>query len=80
MTDTPTVRGRPADVRIIDAVRNLVDQFGICGLKAPIAIVVAPGQKAALATAISESDLLLFEDVRAVETSVWGVKIVEPPA
>jgi len=40
----PTPRGRQADERIIGAIQNLVDQMAVCGLKAPVGIVLAPGE------------------------------------
>ncbi len=79
MTEQRKPAGMPADIRIIGAVQNLRDQFGICGLKAPIGIIVAPGQVEAIEAMIAGSGILLFSDTapRGSETAIWGIKLME---
>lgn len=87
MTDAPTPgttftrpQGLPADARIIGAVQELCTQFQICGIKPPVAIVVAFGELRRLEAAVAGSGMLLVADTTCDQTSVWGVEIREEPA
>lgn len=71
------VNGTPAHARIIAAVQNLQDQFGICGLKAPVAIVLSPGELPKLESAIMGSGMLLYQDTASPKTTIWGIEIKE---
>lgn len=77
MPDPTTPRGRPADQRIIGAIQNLVDQMAVCGLKAPVGLVLEPGELRRFEAAVAGSPLLLVADQSATETTVWGVSVVE---
>lgn len=73
----PTPRGRPADARIVGAISDLCDQFAVCGLKAPVAIVVAPGDRRRVEAIIAASGMLLVRDTATTDTTIWGVRIME---
>jgi hypothetical protein len=70
-------RGLPADTRIIGAIHELYTQLRVCGLKAPVAIVVAPGELRRLEAAVAGSGWLLVADATSDKTSIWGVEIRE---
>lgn len=76
-TTTPQPQGLPADARIIGAIQNLCDQFAICGLMAPVVIVLAPGERKRLESAVVGSPLMLVHDALSEGTFVWGVQIRE---
>jgi hypothetical protein len=69
--------GRPADQRLIAAIVELCDQFAVCGLEPPAAIMVASGQKKWIEAMLARSPGLLFEDAQAKGLQVWGVPIRE---
>jgi len=68
--DTPqtTPSGHPVHARIIGAIQNLCDQFEVCGLEAPVAILVAKGQRGRIEAARRSSALMLVEDARCIIT------------
>jgi hypothetical protein len=77
---TTHVQGARPDQRVVTAIANLQDQFAICGLHQPIAILVRPGDRQALGKIVRGSVSLLFEDVRMAEAgglTIWGTAIRE---
>lgn len=76
-------QGAAAHLRIIDAIRNMREQFLICGLEPPTSITVKPGQKKWIEAIIRGSGMLLFDDNRAAErgkTTIWDTEIKEDQA
>lgn len=71
------VRGSPPDQRIIGAIIDLVDQFSICGLEPPQAIVVAEGQATRIESMLRDSPQMLVEDKRCTELRIYNVPIRE---
>lgn len=69
--------GRPADQRLFEAITALSDQFAICGLAEPVAIIVKPGQAKWIQAMVMNSDHMLFEDARCGELRIWGIPIKE---
>ncbi len=76
-TPQTTPRGHPVHARIIGAIQNLCDQFEVCGLEVPVAILVAEGQRGRIEAACRSSALMLVEDARCNNTCIWGVEIEE---
>lgn len=70
-------KGRSADDRLIRAIVELNDQFAICGLQQPVAIMVAPGQAKWIQAMLANSPNLLFDDKRCGDLRVWGIPIRE---
>lgn len=69
--------GRPADERLIHAITSLCDQFAVCGLDQPLAIVVKTGQAKWIQAMVMKSEFMLVEDKRSTELRIWGVPIRE---
>lgn len=78
MSETPSPpNGRPAHERLILAIEGLCDQFAVCGLQEPVAILVAPGQAKVIEAMVSKSQRMLFDDKRCGELRIWGIPIRE---
>ncbi len=76
----PPPNGTPADMRIVGAVVELCNQFAVCGLDNPVAIVVKRGQRMWIEAMLARSSMTLVMDKLALadgRTKVWGVEIKE---
>lgn len=79
-TDTAVPKppnGMSADHRLFQAIIALSDQFAICGLEPPVAIIVKPGQAKSIQAMVTRSVHMLFEDARCGELRIWGIPIRE---
>ena len=49
--------------------------FAVCGLEAPVALLVRPGQAKLIDAMCRQSVWMLLQDTRADKTKIWGVEV-----